>query len=220
MKTKLSILPLLTWRLAAGLALFWLAGASAQAQLKIGMIDLEKVFENYYKTKLAAANLKEQGENMLQVRKGMLDDYQKANEEYRKLMESTNDPALASEEKEKRKKTAEDRRREMNDLEDSISKFDKQSTVTIEDKKQRMREKILREIQEVIDARAKAASFTHIFDKRAESGKRTPVLLYTSGENDLTNDILAELNRNAPSEATGAEGKGKEKPAEAKSNKK
>ena len=44
----------------------------------------------------------------------------------------------------------------------------------------------------------KAAGFTIGFDTAADSVNQTPILLYTNGENDLTDDLLQQLNANAP----------------------
>ena len=85
--------------------------AAAQAQPKIATVDLRKIFEGYYKTKQADAQLRERGADAEKQYKGMLDDYQKANEDYKKLVESANDQAVSSEERDKRKKSAEDQGR-------------------------------------------------------------------------------------------------------------
>ena len=50
------------------------------------MIDLKKVFDNYYKTKQADGQLRERANDSDKVLKGMRDDFQKAGEEYRKLV--------------------------------------------------------------------------------------------------------------------------------------
>jgi hypothetical protein len=39
-----------------------------------------------------------------------------------------------------------------------------------------------------------------VIDSGAETADRSPVLLYTDGEDDLTDDILKLLNANAPVE--------------------
>src|SRR5215218_2281703 len=92
--------------LLAGALLFGFASA-AQAQPKIATVDLRKIFEGYYKTKQADAQLRDRGTDAEKQYSGMLEDYKKANEEYKKLIESANDQAVAAEEREKRKKSAE-----------------------------------------------------------------------------------------------------------------
>ena len=79
--------------LLAALTLFLLT-AGAQAQPRIAIIDLPKIFDKYFKTIQADTQLKESGNDMKKVHKGMLDDYQKIMEEYRKLMEGAKDPSV------------------------------------------------------------------------------------------------------------------------------
>jgi outer membrane protein len=173
--------------------------ASLQAQQRIAVIDLKKVFEGYYKTRLADQQLKERGNNMLQVRKGMIEDGQKAQQEYNKLMESARDQALSEDEREKRKKNAEAKLREIQEIEESIRKFDQQSQITIEEQKLRMRENILKDIREEVDKKAKSGTYTLVLDLAAETVNRTPAILYYSGaENDFTQEVLTRLNATAP----------------------
>jgi outer membrane protein len=205
-----------THLLAAACALLCLA--SVQAQQKIGVIDLKKVFDGYYKTKLADTQLKERGNNMLQVRKGMVEDGQKAQGEYNKLVEAAKDAALSAEERDKRAKNADAKLRELQEIEDSVRKFDQQSQITIDEQKQRMRENILRDIREEIDKKAKAAGFNLVLDSASETVNRTPVVLYLSlPDADITQEILTKLNSTAPPSALKEiEEREKAKPADAK----
>lgn len=66
--------------------------------------------------------------------------------------------------------------------------------------KKRWQERILQEIREAVAAVAKAGNYTMVMD----TGNRfdAPVLLYTSGQDDLTDKVLVELNSRAPSSAS------------------
>ena len=94
-----------TWArtfLALTIAFFLTAHAQAETN-KIGIIDMQKVWDKYHKTKQAQAQVDDQTADFEKRKKGMLDDYQKANDEYKKLLESANDQAASSDEREKRK---------------------------------------------------------------------------------------------------------------------
>src|ERR1041385_4576233 len=91
------------------LALFFVLTGSAWAQqAKMATVDLQKVFDNYWKTKQADTLLKEQKADMEKEYKNMITDYNKSKEEYQKLLTSANDLVLSAEERDKRKKAAED----------------------------------------------------------------------------------------------------------------
>jgi outer membrane protein len=171
---------------------------SAQAQNKIGIIDLEKVFDNYWKRKQADALLKERQADFAKVRKQMLEDYEGANEEYNKLKDSAGDQAVSSEERERRKSAMEKKLVEIKGIERDINLHDRNANDQLGTQMRRMREKILDEIRELINARAKAGGYTLVLDTAAKTVNQTPVVLFTNGQNDLTEEILGQLNANAP----------------------
>lgn len=195
---------------ALALASALLLTVPAQAQTKIGTVDLKKVFDGYWETKEADTQIKERQNDFKKARQGMIDDYQKANDEYRKLVESANDNALSADEREKRKKNAETKLLELREIEQSVQQYDRQSQTTLGEQTRRMRDNIVRKIREVIDAKSKAAGFTLVIDVAGESTALTPVVLYTNGENDITEQVLIQLNATRPTTSKSADGDKKE----------
>jgi outer membrane protein len=183
--------------LTLGLAGLLLQPAAAQTP-KLGTIDLRKVFDTYWKTKQADANLKDEAAGLDKERKSMVDQFQKGQENYKKTLDSASDNAVSTEEREKRKKAAEEELVKLKDLENNIQQFDRQARTTLGEKQRRMRDNLLGEIKEVIKARAKAGNYSFILDIASESVNNTPVVLYTNGDNDITDDVLTQLNATAP----------------------
>jgi outer membrane protein len=180
--------------LAAGLV----TAAPAQAQTKIAIIDLKKVFENYWKRNVADTQLKEAVADSEKVRKGFVEDFQKADEEYKRLMETANDQAVSSEERDKRKAGAEKKLREINEIKQTLQLHDQNTRENLGTRTRRMRDRILGEIREVIDSKAKAGGYSLVVDTSAETPNQTPVVLYTTGQNELTEEVIAQLNAGAP----------------------
>lgn len=194
---KLTLRNRLTWSLAAACALA-LASFSHGAETKIGLVDMKKVFDGYYKTKQADGQLKERAGDAEKVLRGMIEDLQKSSEEYKKLVDGVNDAAVSADERDRRKKNAESKLMELQEVERSVKKYRADTQGALDDQKRRMRESILREIRDIINTKAKAAGYTHVIDTAAESLNMTPFLLYTTGENDMSEAILKEINANAP----------------------
>jgi outer membrane protein len=192
---------LLLFAAALGLA------ASAHAQLKVATVDLRKVFDGYYKTKQADTGLKEEASGLEKTAKGMLDDYKKANEDYKKLLDGANDSALAADERQRREKNAKDKLLEIKQLEQQVQAFQRQSESTLLEKRRRMRDNILREIREAVITKAKAGGYNFVFDSAADSVNQTPVFVFADTSNDLTDQMLTELNANAPVDALKVEEK-------------
>lgn len=178
-----------------------LSAHTSLAQPKIAIIDLKKCFDSYWKTKQADTNLKDRAGDLDKARKGMMDDYQKAGEDYKKLLDSANDQAVASAEREKRKASAEKKLLEVRELEQSIGQFDRQSRTTLGEQQRRLRDNILKEIRDKVTAKAKGKGFSLVLDIAAESVNQTPVVIYSNGENDLSDEIISELNATAPAAA-------------------
>ncbi len=174
------------------------ASAFAQAEPKIAVVNLKTVFDGYYKTKQSDALVKDRQADYTKERKRMEDDYKKANDEYRKLSDSATDQAVSADERDKRKKDAESKLQEIREIEQSARQFDSQFRTQITDQINRMRDKILQDIREVVNSKAKTAGYTLVLDTAAMSADRTPVVLFTSGSPDLTDDVLKDLNDKAP----------------------
>ena len=174
--------------------------AAAQTPQKIGTVDLRKLFDNFYKTKQADAGLKEEAAEMDKQRKEMVEKFRKDEQEYQKALEKANDQAVSAESRDKAKKDAEKMLVDLKEREGAINAFERTARTTLGEKQRRLRDKVLVEIREVINQKAKAAGFNLVLDSAADSFNQTPVLLYTAGDYDITEQVLAVLNANAPKE--------------------
>lgn len=175
-----------------------LLGPGLQAQARVAVINLKSVFDGYYKTKESDKLVKDRQSEFQTKREKMLEDYKKANEVFKQLNDSANDPAASTDEQARRRKEAENKLLEIREIEQSITNFDKQFQAEVSDQINRMRQNILRDIQEIVDAKARQAGVNLVIDTAAESANRTPILLFNSGLTDMTQPVLTELNRTAP----------------------
>jgi outer membrane protein len=165
-------------------------------------VDLRKVFDNYWKKKQAEAALKERETDMRKEDDNMVADHKKLKEEYDTMSASINEAAISPEERDRRKKSAEDKLKAMKDLEDTIRTYERQADATLGEQKNRMRANIITEIRNVVNAKAKAAGFSLVVDSAADSANLTPVILFTNNENDITDAVLLTLNATAPTDLT------------------
>ena len=170
----------------------------AMGQNRIATIDLRKVFDNYWKKQEAEAALKKRGGDLDKELKGFMDDYKKLQDDYTKLLASANDQSVTPEERDKRKTAAEAKVAEIKTSENSIRTFEENAREQLDSQKKRMRDNILQDIRTAVNAKAKSAGYTLVVDSAADSINQTPVVLYTNGENDITDTILAQLNIGAP----------------------
>ena len=175
-----------------------LVSLTAAETSRVATVDLRKVFDNYWRTKQADAKLKEDAADLEKDRKIMVEQFQKGEVDYKKLLDSANDPAISTSERDKRKKDAENELLALRDLETRIKQFDTTSRATLGEKQRRIRDNILTEIRDAIKSKVKGGNYSLVVDTAAESPNGTPIVLYSSGNDDLTDSVLSQLNVNAP----------------------
>jgi outer membrane protein len=184
------------------LLLMTFLSGSALAQTKIATVDLKKLFDNYYKTKLAQASIQERAAQLDRDDKSMKDDLKKGGDEYQQLLQQANDQALSGGERDRRKQSADDKLKQLQTDKATIDQYERQAQTTLGEQRQRMRENILTEIKAAVNTKAKAGGYSLVLDTAAETVNGTMTIVYTSGDNDLTGDILSQLNAGAPIDVT------------------
>jgi Skp family chaperone for outer membrane proteins len=174
----------------------------ALAQTKIGTVDLRKLFEGYWKTKQAQAALTDRQVQLGKDIKSMNDDLKKGGEEYQKLLEQASDQAISADQRDKRKLASADKLKDLQDRKAALDQFQRQAQVTLQEQQMRMRENILGEIKVAVTAKARAGGYSLVIDAAAETANATTAVVYSSGENDLTDEVLKQLNAGAPIDLT------------------
>ena len=183
-------------------ALLSLAGSSAFAQSqRIAVVDMKKAFDSYYKTKQAEAQIKDRAAESDKVYKGYIEDYKKANQEYKSLIDGSNDQAVSAEEREKRKKAAEAKLLDLQELEKTVKQYEAQARSTIGSMEKRMRDKIVEEIREVVNRLSSSGGYAYVLDSAAVTPYQTPIILYSDAKSDLTDAVIKEINATAPAGA-------------------
>jgi len=202
-------------RFIFGLLVITIAAGSALGQGRVATIDLNKAFSNYWKKKEAEANLKDEQADMEKEFNKYKDDIKRAKTDYQKQLDDANDQVVSSEERDKRRKLADDKFKEWKDSEERAAAFSKAAMTKLDERSRLVRESILKEIRNVINAKAKAAGYSLVIDTAAETRNFTPVVLYNNNELDITDAVLDQLNAAAPStsasSAPGPAGKPDEK---------
>ena len=135
---------------------------------------------------------------MQKERKDLLDAGKKQESEWQKLVDKAEDQAVSAEERARSKKEAEEKFREVKSVEQNIQEYDRASTARLHEKERQRRDDIVKEIRSVLNAEAKAGGYTLVLDVSGESANMAPVVLFSSGVNDLTDNLIKELNAGAP----------------------
>ncbi|MFT4691166.1 MAG: OmpH family outer membrane protein [Verrucomicrobiia bacterium] len=173
--------------------------ATLQAQsLKLATIDLNKVFHGYWKTKQADLNLKDRANELQSRGKEIEQDMTKANESYKLLLQSANDKAVSLDEQNRRKANAEAKLREIREIEQSLQQFDRSARAELNETRRNMRDKIVKELREILNSKAEAESYNAVLDSSSQGIQGVPFLLFHKGLRDLTDEMVAQLNASDP----------------------
>ena len=185
----------------AVLLLTFLSG-SALAQTKVATVDMRQLFDNYWKTKQVQAAIQDSASQLDKDDASMKDDLKKASDAYQQLLEQANDQAISADERARRQQAAADKLKQLEDRKTAIVQYENQAQATLNDKRQRAREKILEDIQSHVTDAAKAGGYTLVIDAAAETVNGTPAVVYHTAETDLTDVVLKQLNAGAPIDLT------------------
>jgi Skp family chaperone for outer membrane proteins len=181
-----------------GLALLAFCPAGRAADFKIATIDLRKDFESYYKTVQAniaiSNNLVERDKEL----NSMIDARKKSQGDWQEAEASANTMSLSADERAKYKKKAEDLLLDLQIRSESISNYYAGTESKRREEMGRHVSDLTTEILGVMNAMAKKQGYTLVLDRTALTMTGNPLVLYTSGENDLTEPLIKQLNSTAP----------------------
>lgn len=184
--------------LACVLGLFLLAGAGWAQPQRIAAVNMEKVFDSYWRTKQAQASLRELVTDLEKEHRSMLEELEKTKQEYQKLVEAAADPTLSAEEREKRKAAAEKTLARSRELERDVVQHERQARVTIEEKNRRLRANLISEIRATITAVAQDNGYALVVDSSATAPSGAPLIPYAATTIDITELVIRQLNATAP----------------------
>jgi outer membrane protein len=196
-----------------GFLLACLFSASALAQTRIATVDVSTLWTKYWKRSQGDAAVKAQMADKRKQFDDMVANYNKLQDEYKKLLDAANDQAVSPEERARRKKDADAKQKQISDTQDTLRLFKSQFQAAMEEQMTRMRQSILNEIFSVVKAKAAAGNYSLVIDSSALSSNQTPIVLYMNDkENDLTDAALKQLNATAPPGALPTTGATPQKP--------
>ncbi len=181
--------------IAAALAAF--TGAThAQEALKIALVDIEKVRASYWKTQMSLQQAAERRADFKKAEQGLIEDMNQIAADYTRLVESARDPANSQAKREADAQKAQGMELKHRQAKVRHAEYNQSAERTMREMSLRLGRARLDEIKEVVAAKSKAAGYDIVIN----SSENVLILVYSAGKNDLTNEIITELNKEAPEE--------------------
>ena len=187
MKTFRKILAILL--LAAALSAFDCAAA------KIAVVDLEKIFRGFYKSRIAEDAIKQQASAYRKYVERLNAERSQLLREAQTARSNALNIALSPEEKQNAERLAEEKSKAVRDKEAEIKLFVQERSRDMRRMESLKRADILKEIRSEIRKRAVAEGYDFVFDCSGKTMNDQPSVLHYPPENNITDSVIRELNR-------------------------
>ena len=171
--------------------------ALTAAEQKIGVVDMDKLFKGFYKTKLSNTKLKKQAEMFKIYAEGLAESQLKLREEFVALRDASLNVAYSETQRESKRMAAQDKYRQLKDKDSEIEQYKREKRMQMRNKELKLRKSILLEIRKTIAKYAKKCGFTVVFDASGRTLNDIPSILYYKTEIDFTDEILEIINKGA-----------------------
>jgi len=172
------------------------AGATAfAAGSRIAVIDLERVFREYYKSRIAEDVIRQQAAAYRTYLNRLNEELRKLSEAARTAQSNALNIALAPAEKQKVEQAAIAARNAVREKEAEIKLFVDERSADMRRLEASKRAEIMTEIRREVSRRAAAEGFEFVFDRSGRTMNDQPALLVYPERCDITNSVLRELNR-------------------------
>lgn len=177
-------------------------GAASAQDLKVGIVDMTRVFQEYYKTKDAEKKVND-GKA---IAKKELDErnarYKQLIEKYQNYATEIKNPNMSEDLRAQKQKEAQDVASEARSLEREKKEFAERRQRQLLEQVERMRKAILEEIRDLVQDMSKEQNYDLVFDKSGLGSRGIPFLLHSKDGVDFSDDVIKKLNVNAPATST------------------
>ena len=187
------------FRTALITALLIFGGAGlANAQIKFGTVDMNRVFSEYYKTKDAQAKYADAEAAANKDLNDRVDVLKKSMQDISQLNTDLEKPDLSKDDRDAKTKDRETKVAAARNLDREISEYRTAKQKTLQDQFLRMRKDIVDDIMKTVTELVKSKTYDIVFDKSGLSAGAVPVVLYARDDFDFSDDVITALNKNAP----------------------
>lgn len=184
--------------------------------MKIGIVDMKRVFQDYHKTKDAEKKVNEDKSKAKKELDERSAKYRDLITKWNEIEKVLKDKLVNEELKSQKQKEAQEIISEARALERDMEEFRRRREQQLQEQVIRMRKGLLEDIKSRVEDKAKRDNYDLVFDKSGMSPSGVPFLLHSKDAVDFSTEVIADLNKGAPAEeATPAAAPAAEAPAAA-----
>lgn len=179
------------------LVIFLTASANFAEEQKNAVVDMEKVFKGYYKTKINSAKFKKQAATFKDYADKLAESQLKLEEEFRTLRDASQNIAFSENERESKRLAARDKYRQLQAKQAELQQYDREKSAQLKEQYDNMRKELLTEIRKNIAKYAKENKYSMVLDSSGKSINDIPLIIYYQTSMDISDIILERINKGA-----------------------
>lgn len=188
----------LTIRIACACVIGALSLTVFAEEQSIAVVDMEVLIKAHADTAVAESVLKKQADEFEAERSGMLDDLDKLNAQFEAIREDAESGALSELGREQRKLEAQAIVVKVRELEKTLRDTTALRQNQLADRRKRMRDRIVEEINATISAYAKSRNFSVVLERHSKMGG-VDMVLYASEAVDVTELLKRRIEQETTS---------------------
>jgi len=167
---------------------------AADQPLKIAVIDMDRVFQEYNKTKINEAKLKKQAEIYKEYSTQLAQSLSKLRQEFVKLRDDSQNMVYTAAERENRRMNAQEKYRQAAAKEAELREYNRERQKQLREEYEKLRSSILTDISNVVSSKCLAEGYGLVLDKSGRSLNNIPLVVYSSKMLDITESVIKTLN--------------------------
>jgi len=181
-------------RAAIGMALAT-GTLAAAAEETIGVVNGQTAVKQYYKTQAATDALRKLDDELRDAQRRLVAELETMDEACKKAIAEANDKALSDEARNRKRAVAEEKLTELKEFEVKVRKSDLDNRRKMEEQNALMLKPIIQEVRQAVADMARTRGLSLVLDA-SETG--LGAVIYAEPRLDITEAVLAVLNRTAP----------------------
>jgi len=190
------------------LAVVALAGmcsfAAAQPALKVVTVDMNRLLKDYYKSAEATTKLQEAGRKAEEQIEQMNKQGKELIEQFKEMEEQSKSLLLSAEARNKAAEDAKAKFEEIQRKDADVKGFAANTQRALQQRTATTIQLLLEEIQKVAVDVAKKRGATMLLDSSGPTQLGIPPILFSDASYDITEEVLKEINKDAPPPAPAA----------------
>ena len=177
------------------------AGSSAllaQPALKLVVVDMARVYDNHYKTEEANAKFRDAEQKAQEQVEELNKQGQTLVDEYKELIDQSKNTLLTAEARAKAEGDAQKKLEDIQRKQGEVQNFRTNTQRSLQQRIKTHRDLLLEEITKVVNDLAKRQGATLVLDRSGPTLFGIPGVLHADPAYDITEAVLAEVNKDRP----------------------